>query len=126
MPPNNKRTALKSVAEIDALDRRTRPYRRYDSIRAAVLSDMGGEANVSEVQRQLISKFATLALQLEEIEAAALEGEQIDLDLFGRCSGHMHRIAMTLGVKRVPIDVTDGATRARRERMYLAELEAPQ
>jgi hypothetical protein len=91
---------------IDALDRRTRPFKRYESIRGAVLADMGGESNTTEVQRQLISKFATLALQLETLESAALEGNHIDLDLFGRCSGHLRRIAETLGLRRVPRDVT--------------------
>jgi hypothetical protein len=96
---------LGGVLSIDALDRRTRPYKRYEMIRAAVLSDMGGAENTSEVQRQLISKFATLALQLEVLESAAIEGTQIDLDLFGRCAGHLRRIAETLGLRRVPRDV---------------------
>ena len=97
--------AVGGVLSIDALDRRTRPYRRYETIRGAVLADMGGAENVSEVQRQLISKFATIALQLEVMEAAAIEGNEIDLDLFGRCAGHLRRIAETLGLARVPRDV---------------------
>jgi hypothetical protein len=95
-----------NLLSIDALDKRTRPFKRYETIRAAVLSDMGGEANVGEIQRQLISKFATLALQLEVLETAAIEGKPVDLDLFGRCAGHLRRIAETLGLKRVPRDVT--------------------
>ena len=54
---------VRGLLSIDALDKRTRPFRRYEAIRGAVLADMGGEENTSEVQRQLISKFATLALQ---------------------------------------------------------------
>jgi hypothetical protein len=96
---------IAGVLSIDALDKRTRPYRRYVAIRGAVLSDMGGEANVTEVQRQLVSKFATLALQLEVLESAAIEGSQIDLDLFGRCAGHLRRIAETLGLRRVPREI---------------------
>jgi hypothetical protein len=93
------------VLSIDALDQRRRPYRRYESIRSAVLSDLGGEESTSEIQRQLISKFATLALQLEEMEAAALAGNEIDVDLFGRGAGHLRRIAEALGSKRVPKNV---------------------
>jgi hypothetical protein len=92
---------------IDALDRRCRPFKRYNSIRGAVLADMAGEANTTEVQRQLISKFATLALQLEAMESAALEGHEIDVDLFARCSGHLRRIAETLGLRRVQVSVPD-------------------
>ena len=60
----------------------------------AVLADIGGAENVSEIQRQLIAKFATLALQLEAMEAAAIEGNEIDLDLFGRC------LAICAGLQR--------------------------
>ena len=91
---------------LDALDRRTRPYRRYEAIRGAVLADMGGEENVSEVQKQLVSKFATIALQLEVMEAAAIDGNEIDVDLFGRAAGHLRRIAEALGMQRVARDVT--------------------
>jgi hypothetical protein len=97
--------SMDGVLNLDAIDRRTRPYRRYEAIRAAVLSDLGGEANTSEVQRQLISKFATLALQLELLEAKSLDAE-IDIDLFGRASGNLRRIAETLGLRRCAKDVT--------------------
>jgi hypothetical protein len=99
--------AIGGVLSIDALDKRTRPFKRYETIRGAVLADMGGEENTSEVQRQLISKFATLALQLETLESAAIEGNKIDLDLFGRCAGHLRRIAETLGLRRAPRAVPD-------------------
>jgi hypothetical protein len=97
--------AINGLLSISELDRRTRPYKRYFTIRSAVLADMGGEENTSEIQRQLISKFATLALTLEQQEAAALAGDEIDVDLFGRCAGHLRRIAEVLGLRRVPRDV---------------------
>jgi len=97
--------AVGGLLSLDALDHRTSPYRRYEAIRGAVLADMGGAENVSEIQRQLIAKFATIALQLEGMEAAAIEGNEIDLDLFGRCAGHLRRIAEALGLKRVPREI---------------------
>jgi hypothetical protein len=125
MQPNNKRNALKS-ADIDALDKRTRPFKRYEAIRSAVLSDMGGEANTSAIVKQLISKFCTLAMQLEQIEALALEGVPIDLDLFGRCSGHLRRIGETLGLQRIPVDLNgiNDDTRQRRERLFNALVQS--
>jgi len=105
MPPSHDPAAKGipglGLLNIDDLDKRTKSYKRWEAIRAAVLSDRGGEENVSEVQRQLISKFATLALQLELLEVAALAGQQIDCDLFGRVSGHLRRLAESLGVDRV-------------------------
>jgi hypothetical protein len=96
----------RGALSIDSLDRRRRHFKRYESIRGAVLADMGGESNTTEVQRQLISKFATLALQLEVMESSAIEGNPIDLDLFGRNVGHLRRIAETLSLRRVMFDVT--------------------
>ena len=129
MQVNNDRHVVRLPSDIGTLDKRTRPYRRYEAIRSAVLSDLGGEANVSEVAKQLISKFATLALQLELLESAALEGTAIDLDLFGRCSGHLRRIAELLGLSRVPVDITPTTTPEherleRLERLYEQECEA--
>jgi hypothetical protein len=97
--------AVGGILSIDALDKRTRAFKRYQVIVGAVLADTGGVENVSEIQRQLIAKFATLALQLEAMEAAAIEGNEIDLDLFGRCAGHLRRIAEALGLKRVPREI---------------------
>jgi hypothetical protein len=103
-PPATR--AVGGISSIDALDKRTRAFKRYQVIVGAVLADTGGAENVSEIQRQLIAKFATLALQLEAMEAAAIEGNEIDLDLFGRCAGHLRRIAEALGLERVARDVT--------------------
>src|SRR5450631_4402322 len=93
------------ISSIAALDKRTRAFKRYQVIVGAVLADIGGAENVSEIQRQLIAKFATLALQMEAMEAAAIEGNEIDLDLFGRCAGHLRRIAEALGMRRVPREI---------------------
>lgn len=84
----------------DGVDSRRRPYRRYGVIKGAIVSDLGGDECVTELQRQLISKFAAMAMQLEAMEAAAVAGEPIDLDLFGRITGHCRRIAETLGLQR--------------------------
>jgi len=93
--------SINGAFNIDAIDKRTRAWRRYQSIRSAVLADAGGAENTSEIQRVLISKFCTLAIQLEAMEAAAIDGGEIDVDKFGRAAGHLRRIAETLGLSRV-------------------------
>ena len=98
--------SIEGPSTIDALDRRTRPYKRYLAIRAAVIDDLGGEIALSEVQKQLVSKFATLALQLEVFEAAAMAGQAIDAEAFGRSAGHLRRLAEAIGLRREPRDVT--------------------
>ena len=109
IPPQNGAsiTQMDGLLTIDALDRRTRAYRRYTAIRDAVLEDLGGEGALSEVQRQLVSKFATLALTLEITEAAALAGQTIDAEAFGRVAGHLRRLAEAIGLERRAREVTD-------------------
>lgn len=106
--PDNSATGAPIVgpSTIDALDKRTRPFRRYQAINSAVLADLGGADQASEIQRQLVSRFATLALSLEAMEAAAIDGASIDLDLFARGAGHLRRLGEALGLKRQPRDVT--------------------
>jgi hypothetical protein len=94
------------LLDIDALDKRTREFRRYSAVLGALYSDLGGEAHLSEVQKQLARRFATLALWCDIQDATALAGGKLDPDLYGRVAGHARRIAETLGVKRVARDVT--------------------
>jgi hypothetical protein len=90
----------------DDLDARSAEARRFRDILSAVASDIGGAGELSEVQRQLARRFASLALSLELQEAALVSGEAVDLDLFGRLSGQLNRLANTLGLRRVAKDVT--------------------
>ena len=95
-----------ALPTIDAIDGRTRAARRYRAIREGIYADMGGGETLSEVQRQMVSKFATMAIQLEVMEATALAGGDIDVDLFGRVSAHMRRLGETIGIERRAKDIT--------------------
>jgi hypothetical protein len=50
--------------------------------------------------------MATLEIELEKMEGELAEGKPVDLDLYGRLSGHMRRLVETCGAKRVRKDVT--------------------
>lgn len=105
----NGSAAARPPAELltlDSLDKRTRAYRRYVAIRDAITGDLGGAEALSEVQCQMVSRFAFMAMQLEAMEAAAVQGDKVDLDLFSRTAGHMRRLGETLGITRKPRDVT--------------------
>ena len=63
MPPENSAgntpmEGMSGLSTIDALDKRTRAYKRYTAIREAVLEDLGGEDHLSEVQKQLVASSA--------------------------------------------------------------------
>jgi len=97
---------IEALLTVDGLDKRTKPYKQFVAIVDALQGDLGGVDQLSEIKKQLIRRVATLCVWCEAQDAAALCGEPIDPDLYGRVSGHMRRLSETLGCERVARDVT--------------------
>jgi hypothetical protein len=55
---------------------------------------------LSEAQISLIKRAAAIECQLEEQEGRLSQGEQVDLDKFGRAALHLRRILESLGLER--------------------------
>jgi hypothetical protein len=72
-------------------------------------SDLGGEDAVSEAERSIIRRIATLTVELErmEVEFAAAGSAQPDqLDLYQRTANSLRRLLEAIGLKRRARDVT--------------------
>jgi hypothetical protein len=80
--------------------------RRWRDVLAEIVSDLGGPEGLSEGQRQLARRCATLAITCEKLEGEAADGKDIDIDSFGMCVDRLGRAFHRLGLKRVPRDVT--------------------
>ena len=63
------------------MDGRSRPARRFSDILEQIECDFGGIANLSEGQRQLIRRAATLELHSRGMEVDAVAGKPFDIDL---------------------------------------------
>jgi hypothetical protein len=50
---------------LEKLDRRSVEFQRYEAIRGALISDLGGEAAESTAQAQICDRAAFIAMQLE-------------------------------------------------------------
>jgi hypothetical protein len=70
--------------------------------------DIGDEATLSEGQKSLCRRAATLEVNLEQLEAKMSEGQSGDLDVFNRLSGNLRRIFETLGLDRKARDINHG------------------
>jgi len=81
-------------------DGRSAWARRWRDVLWQHMADLGGEDLLSEAQKSLCRRLATLAVQLEQYEAKLSEGQEVDLDLYGRLAGHHRRIAEAVGIKR--------------------------
>jgi hypothetical protein len=87
--------------------------RRYRDLIAAHVSDLGGRDLLSEAQISLVKRSSALELELEQLEGKLSQGEDVDLDRYGRAASHLRRILETLGIKRLPRDVSDLPLRER-------------
>ena len=85
-----------------SVDLRTTYGRRYVEIYNAVISDLGGDGNCSEAQRQLARRAATLAMHCESVEARMVMGEKLEVTYYVRASNALLKVLNTLGLKRDP------------------------
>lgn len=80
--------------------------RRLRDIRDAIASDLGGDDYLSEAQLQLIRRAATLAIHCEVLESGMAQGDGADMDEYATMTNVLRRVLVTLGLRRVPRDIT--------------------
>ena len=76
--------------------------RRFRDILSEIVSDLGGHDRLSEGQRQLARRAATISIACERLEGEAAAGTPIDLDCYGQLTDRLGRCLQRLGLKRVP------------------------
>jgi hypothetical protein len=77
--------------------------RRWRDVLAEIISDLGGhDGGLSEGQRQLARRAATIAIACERMEGEAAAGHEIDLEEYGRLTDRLGRAFHRLGLKRQP------------------------
>jgi hypothetical protein len=91
---------------VEGMDGRTGQARRYRDILTQIECDVGGIDNLSEGQRQLCRRAATLSFTAECMEVDAVAGKAFDIDLFGQLTDRLGRCLQRLGLERKVRDVT--------------------
>jgi hypothetical protein len=94
---------------LPGVDRRTVWFRRFRDLMGLHLSDLGGSGHVSEAEKSIVRRIATLTVELEGLEqrfATAGQADPIDLDLYQRTANSLRRLLEAVGIKRQPRDVT--------------------
>jgi hypothetical protein len=80
--------------------------RRWKDVLVEIVSDLGGLDILSEGQKQLARRCATIAIACERMEGEAAQGHEIDLDAYGTLTDRLGRALQRLGLKRQPRDVS--------------------
>ncbi len=92
--------------DLDDLDRRTRSYQRVQQTRDAVLSDLGGEAGLSTLERIAVDSTAMMAAMLTDIGARWLGGEKVEVQEFATLQNVFNRTAASVGWNRRSRNIT--------------------
>jgi hypothetical protein len=90
--------------------------RRFADILGEIIGDLGGADLLSEGQRQLARRAATISIACEKMEGEAAAGNPIDLDVYGTLTDRLGRAFHRLGLKRQPRDVSPDPLTYARER----------
>jgi hypothetical protein len=98
-------------------DARTIQAKRYKEVFRALVSDAGGVERLAEAKLGLMRRWAALECVAEGIEAAILNGQEVDLAAYATLSSTMCRLASRIGLSRKQKDVTPTLE------AYLAEIE---
>ena len=80
--------------------------RRFHDLVVGHVADLGGADLLSEAQFSLIRRAAAIETELERLDAQLSRNEPVDMDSYARVAGHLRRLFETIGLKRVPRDVT--------------------
>ena len=67
---------------LPGVDGRSAIARRTRDIFDAICRDLGGD--LTEAQTQLVRRATWISIQCEEMESRGVQGERIDLELFGK------------------------------------------
>ena len=87
--------------------------RRFHDLVVGHVIDAGGRDMISEAHLSLIKRAAALECELEQLEGRLSQGEQVDLDQYGRAAGQLRRILESLGLERRAVDITRRAQEDR-------------
>ena len=89
---------------LPSTDGRTAQYRRFKDIASQLVIDFGSD--LAEARLQLVRRFSACCVMAEMIEARMVSGEQYDADEHAKLVSSLCRLALKLGIDRVPKNCT--------------------
>ena len=105
VPGKEQRARLKTLED---LDQRSRALKHAKKFTRAMISDLGGEGNVTRAQQELIHRAAMCSVLLGDMEARHLryldskaKGEAIPVERYTALINAQNRLIHALGLKRI-------------------------
>jgi hypothetical protein len=95
------------VGWLERSDKRGPVARRFRDLVGLVMSDLASDpTELSESQRQIVRRIASLSVWCESQEAKMADGAEINILEFGRTANSLRRLCESIGLRRVARDVT--------------------
>jgi len=106
--PSKHRSRVTNGSKLlPATDGRSMTARRFKDLVEFICVDLGGVDRLSEGERQLVRRAAALSAECERQEALWARGEaDFDIGAYSTLTNAVRRVFETLGLKRVPRNVT--------------------
>jgi hypothetical protein len=99
--PTTHRSRISNGADLlPNTDGRSAMVRRFRDVTSQIIADQGGIDRCAESRLQLIRRFATASCIAEEMEAALVRGEKIDIAQHALLCSTLHRLAGRIGINR--------------------------
>jgi len=106
------RSAVTNGSELlPGIDGRSAWARRLRDVIANHVADLGGDQAISEAERSIVRRAATMTVELERLEArfaTAGAAAAPDLDLYQRTAGNLRRLLESVGIGRRPARAPQG------------------
>lgn len=107
--PTHRSAVTNGSSVLPGVDGRSTWVRRLRDLIALHVSDLGGEDQITEAERSIVRRAATLTVELERLEAKfaqAGQAEAGELALYTTTSNTLKRLLEAVGLQRRPRDVT--------------------
>jgi hypothetical protein len=108
-PPAQRSRVGNGKVLLAMTDGRSLTARRFQDLYEDIANDLGGLDILSEAQKQLIRRVATLSAESERQEAEWANGRPFDLTAYSTTANCMRRLFETLGISRVARPINDGS-----------------
>jgi hypothetical protein len=73
---------------------------RWEQVRGMLIEELGGAANLTQLQIGLVGNLALLTVEIEVLEGQSIRGEQVDLKVLASLSSQLLRTSVALGLGR--------------------------
>lgn len=92
------------LLSLDDLDRRTRAFQTAHDMKRAIVSDLGGEDQLSTLELIQAENAAVDAAVLRDLQVRWLRGDEVEAATLATIENVFNRTAAALGTKRRPRD----------------------